>query len=55
NLSELYLDMNQISDISPLVSLTNLTKVTLALNPLSSTAVNVHIPQVEQRGVEVLR
>ncbi len=48
NLSE-----NQISDISPLISLTNLAALTLGGNPLNNMSVNVYIPKLEQRGVDV--
>ncbi len=53
NLTELQLWRNQISDISPLVSLTNLTVLNIGENPLDTESVEVHIPQLEERGVEV--
>ncbi len=53
NLTMLYLLNNEISDISPLSSLTNLTMLYLDGNPLTETSVNVIIPQLEERGVNV--
>jgi len=53
SLTMLYLLHNQISDVSPLSSLTNLTMLYLDGNPLSATSVNVYIPQLEERGVNV--
>jgi len=53
NLARLILYQNQISDVSPLSSLTNLTTLYLDENPLSKTSVNVYIPQLEERGVNV--
>ncbi len=53
SLTMLYLLHNQISDVSPLSSLTNLTTLYLDENPLSETSVNVYIPQLEERGVNV--
>ena len=53
NLVSLILYQNQISDISPLSSLTSLTMLYLDGNPLSKTSVNVYIPQLEERGVNV--
>ncbi|GAG89902.1 unnamed protein product, partial [marine sediment metagenome] len=44
----------QISDISPLISLTSLrTLWILEGNPLSTESVNVYIPQLKERGVDV--
>jgi Leucine-rich repeat (LRR) protein len=56
NLVYLNLWENNISDISPLVENSGLSdgdKVYLSGNPLSTTSVNVYIPQLEQRGVIV--
>jgi len=56
NLIELGLEKNQISDISPLVENSGLSdgdSVYLKDNPLSSTSVNVYIPQLRERGVTV--
>ncbi len=55
NLEWLYLDENNISDISALSGLTNLEELDLRGNPLSQNAINVHIPQLEARGVSVIR
>jgi len=54
NLTQLRLWNNQISDISPLISLTKLrTLWILQGNHLSIESMNVYIPQLEERGVEV--
>jgi len=53
-LSRLNLNRNQISDISPLINNGGLGEgdlLGLAFNPLSKTAMTVHIPRLEQRGV----
>ena len=79
NLTNLFLDRNQISDLSPLSGLINLTHLDLSSNqitditplvrntgiaavdfvdlldnPLSTIAVNTHIPALQARGVDVL-
>lgn len=56
NLRQLNLYNNNISDISPLVENSGLSDgdfVDLSGNPLITTSVNVYIPQLEQRGVDV--
>ncbi len=56
NLAGLDLRHNRISDISPLVSNNGLSSgdwVALDGNPLSETSLNVHVPALLQRGVEV--
>jgi hypothetical protein len=56
NLDYLDLGANQISDVSPLVDNEGLSggdQVYLNGNPLSSDSVNIYIPQLEARGVEV--
>jgi Leucine-rich repeat (LRR) protein len=56
NLRELSLYSNNISDISPLVANSGLSAgdiVNLSGNPLSTTSVDVYIPQLEERGVVV--
>ena len=55
NLWLLDLTDNNISDISALSGLTNLEWLDLDDNPLSQKAINIHIPQLEARGVEVIR
>jgi Leucine-rich repeat (LRR) protein len=53
----IYLAYNQISDISPLTSISRLGKrdvVDLTENPLSAAALEVHIPELTQRGVVVI-
>ena len=59
NLTGLYnlnLGYNQISDIEPLVSNTEFSagdEVTLHGNPLNTDSIDIYIPQLEARGVEV--
>jgi len=56
NLYELNLSSNNISDISPLIENSGLAvedTVYLNGNPLSTTSINVYIPQLETRGVDV--
>jgi internalin A len=56
NLEELFLSFNNISDISPLVANMGLwdgDTVNLSGNPLSTTSVDVYIPQLEDRVVIV--
>jgi len=51
------LEYNQISDISPLVENAGLGAgdyVHLKWNPLSSTSINIYIPQLEARDVTVV-
>ncbi len=52
-ISVLYLYDNQINDISPLSSLTNLKELSLIKNPLAANAVDILIPQLVARGVNV--
>ncbi|MFC1892854.1 leucine-rich repeat domain-containing protein [Chloroflexota bacterium] len=57
NLNVLVLIYNNITDILPLVEnkgLSNGDTVNLTGNTLSTTSINVHIPQLEERGVTVL-
>lgn len=56
NLTHLYLHDNQISDLKPLVDNQGIASgdtVSLNTNPLSSVSVDVYIPALEVRGVEV--
>ena len=56
NLTELSLDGNSISDLSPLVSNTGLgsgDKVNVRSNSLNTVSINTHIPTLQGRGVEV--
>ena len=56
NLEELWLQDNQVSDISPLVrnrGLAEEDKVRLESNPLDGRSVSDFIPQLQGRGVEV--
>lgn len=56
NLAVLFLSTNQISDISPLVENSGLSSghfVYLTDNPLSTRSLDVYIPQLEERGVDV--
>ena len=52
-----YLDLTEknISDISVLSGLTNLETLWLRDNPLSQNVINIHIPEIEARGVWVSR
>ena len=57
NLTHLDLSSNQITDITPLVRNTGIAAVDfvdLLDNPLSTIAVNTHIPALQARGVDVL-
>jgi len=56
-LKRLHLYSNQMSDISALVQNEGLSTgdlIDLRWNPLSSDSINIYIPQLEARGVEVL-
>jgi len=55
SLTVLGLHFNQLSDLSPVASLTNLTELRCSGNPLNTESVSLHIPQLEERGVEVKR
>ena len=52
-LTRLVLRGNQISDVSPLASLTNLTDLGLEDNPLNQKSIDVHVPNLKDRGVSV--
>jgi len=57
-LTELNLYNNKITDISPLLANSGLGEgdtIDLTGNPLSTTSLNDYIPQLEQKGVTVLR
>jgi Leucine-rich repeat (LRR) protein len=43
----------EISDIEPLLNLTNLTNLDISFNHLSNTSINIYIPKLQSRGVEV--
>ena len=56
NLEVIDLHGSNISDISPLVENSGLSEgdtVDLIWNPLSTTSLNVYIPQLKARGVDV--
>ncbi len=56
SLEHLDLEFNQIRDISPLVENSGLSSgdiLNVANNPLSTTSVDVYIPQLQKRGVMV--
>jgi len=56
NLQEIHLSDNNISDISPLVENSGLSPgdtVNLMNNPLGTTSVNVYIPQLKEKRVDV--
>ena len=50
NLKELFLDSNEIVDVSPLQTLTKLERLWLSGNPMSQESVEIHIPQLRQMG-----
>ncbi len=49
----LYLENNQISDVFPLLSLNKLLECQLKGNPLSTTSMEVYLPQLQKRGVNL--
>ena len=56
NLGELYLSSNRISDLAPLIANTGLgsgDRVFVSGNPLSAISINMHIPALQSRGVDV--
>ena len=53
NLTTLNLEGNEISDVGPLASLTNLNKVYLRGNPLNDDAINRQIPALKAKGIDV--
>lgn len=53
-LTRLSLGANDIEDISALTDLANLERLDVRNNPLSAESINVHIPALEAKGVEVL-
>ena len=57
NLDYLFLTSNNISDLSPLagnIGLLEGDNVDLRDNPLSTMSLNIYVPQLEQRGVNVI-
>ena len=53
NLEQLYFGVNQISDITPVKALSGLEELKAEDNPLSTTSINEHIPDLQLRGVDV--
>lgn len=53
NLSILELWANEIRDISPISEMTSLIGLNLGQNPLSEDSLDIYIPQLESRGVDV--
>ena len=51
NLTQIQLERNQISDIGPLASLNNLRRLCLENNPLSQESTDIHIPNLNSRGL----
>lgn len=51
NLYKLELGGNQITDISPLLALNNLSQCYLRGNPLNEKSVKVYIPELRKGGV----
>lgn len=54
SLKGLGLGANDIEDISALTNLANLERLDVRNNPLSAESIDVHIPALEAKGVEVL-
>jgi len=57
NLTVLYLQINRISDIGPLVQNEGLGTgdlVNVQVNSLSSDSINIYIPRLKARGVTVI-
>lgn len=52
-LKTLSLDFNNITDISSLIEMEHLTYLSLDWNPLSYTAINTHIPAMQEQGIQV--
>ena len=53
NLSDLTVMRCRVRDIEPISSLPELSKLKLGVNPLSKETVEMHIPRLKARGVEV--
>ncbi len=53
NLEQLYFTANQVSDITPVKALRVLEELKAEDNPLSTTSINEHIPDLQLRGVDV--
>ena len=53
NLMWLNLDHNAISDITPLIALTQLTGLSLNNNPLGAETLDIHLPTLQRSGVKV--
>ena len=53
NLQDISFSRNNISDLSPLVELLFLEDLEALNNPLSKVSIDVHIPALQSRGVEV--
>ena len=53
NLQDLFFSRNNVSDLSPLVALLNLEDLEAQNNPLSKVSIDVHISELQSRGVEV--
>ncbi len=54
SLTTLNASNRNIRDLTGLEFATNLTELNLVDNPLSAPAINIHIPALQERGVEVL-
>ena len=52
-LSDLTMMRCRVRDIEPISSLPELSKLELTINPLSKETMEMHIPQLEARGVKV--
>ena len=52
-IGDIELTTNIVSDISPLMGLTELRKLYLTSNPLSYVSINTYIPVLQRKGIEV--
>ena len=52
-LTRLYLNGNNISDVSPLANLTQLTYLNLWSNPLNHVSINIYIPAMQAKLIEI--
>ena len=53
NLQRILFSRNNVSDLSPLVELLSLEELEALNNPLSKVSIDVHIPELQSRGVGV--
>ncbi|MDE0554157.1 MAG: leucine-rich repeat domain-containing protein [Candidatus Poribacteria bacterium] len=53
NLQRVFFSRNNVSDLSPLVALLSLEHLEAQNNPLSKVSIDVHIPKLQSRSVDV--